>query len=159
MDITFKPIGVIHTPFTEPGNTPIQGCFAPEARGSVELQPEYAPGLKDLEGFSYIWLLYCFHRAAGYDLLTKPFLDKEKKGVFATRYFRRPNSLGMSLVCLEGIEGSTLKIAGVDMLDGTPLLDIKPYMPLFDNREGAQFGWFATASELYKYGGRPSGQR
>ena len=146
MDIQFKPIGIIHTPFTELEKTPIQGCFAPAARGSIELLPEYAPSLKDLEGFSHIWLLYYFHLAEGFDLLTKPFLDSENKGVFATRYFKRPNSLGISLVCLEGINSCTLDISGVDMLEGTPLLDIKPYVPDFDDQSDVRTGWYATRS-------------
>ena len=149
--IAFKPIGIIRTPYTDPEKTPIQGCFAGDSRGRVEVDPEFGLGLKDLEGFSHLWLIYCFHRAEGYDLLAKPFLDKDKKGIFATRYCKRPNAIGMSAVRLVGIKDGVLEVAGVDMLDGTPLLDIKPYVSRFDIREGACDGWFARASEWKKY--------
>jgi tRNA-Thr(GGU) m(6)t(6)A37 methyltransferase TsaA len=149
--ITLHAIGVIHTPFTRPEDTPIQGCLARESRGTVELDPAYAAGLQDIAGFSHLVLLYCFHRAAGYDLLAKPFLDKDKKGIFATRYFRRPNPLGLTVVRLLGVKENVLEVAEVDMLDGTPLLDIKPYVPRFDARAEARDGWFQTASEWPKY--------
>jgi tRNA-Thr(GGU) m(6)t(6)A37 methyltransferase TsaA len=117
----------------------------------LEIDPEYAPGLRDLEGFSHVWLLYRFHKSESYELLTKPFLDKEKKGVFATRYCRRPNNIGLSVVKLLSVKAGVLEVSGVDMLDGTPLLDIKPYVPRFDIRADARDGWFRTASEWQKY--------
>ena len=153
-DVSFKPIGVIHTPFANPEDAPIQPCFAGDSRGRLEIFPEYAAGLKDVSGFSHLILIYCFHRAEGYELLAKPFLDKDKKGIFATRFCKRPNAIGLSVVRLVGIEGNTLEVAEVDMLDGTPLLDIKPYVSRFDIREGVRDGWFKTASEWQKYEGK-----
>jgi tRNA-Thr(GGU) m(6)t(6)A37 methyltransferase TsaA len=149
--ISFQPIGVIRTPFARPEDTPIQPCFAGDNRGRVEVLPEYAQGLKDITGFSHLILIYCFHRAEGYELLAKPFLDNEKKGIFATRFCKRPNAIGLSVVRLVGIEDNALEIAEVDILDGTPLLDIKPYVGRFDVRAEARDGWFCTASEWQKY--------
>ncbi len=156
--LLFKPIGIIHTPFQDPEKTPIQSCFAGESRGEIEVNAEFTPGLKDLEGFSHLWLIYSFHRAAGYDLLAKPFLDKDKKGIFATRFYKRPNAIGLSVVRLISIKNSYIEVSGVDMLDGTPLLDIKPYVTRFDIRESACDGWFARASEWQKYD-KPSSTR
>jgi len=150
-EITYRPIGVIHTPHTEKEKTPIQGCFARDCKGSVEVFPEYAEGLKDIEGFSHLILLYHFHEAGGCQLLAKPFLDKETKGIFAIRYYTRPNPIGLSIVRLNGVNGNILDISEVDMLDGTPLLDIKPYIPEFDIREGVRDGWYRTASERTRY--------
>ena len=154
--VLFKPIGIIRTPFQDPEKTPIQSCFAGESPGKIEIYPEFETGLKDLEGFSHVWLIYAFHRAAGYELLAKPFLDKDKKGIFATRFCKRPNSIGLSVVRLVSVKNSLIEVAGVDMLDGTPLLDIKPYVSKFDIREGSCDGWFARASEWQKYD-RPAG--
>jgi tRNA-Thr(GGU) m(6)t(6)A37 methyltransferase TsaA len=148
LEFTYRPIGVIHTPFKRCGDAPAQGCFSRESRGEVEVFPEYEPGLQDIAGFSHLILLYHFHQAEGYDLLAKPLLDKEKRGVFATRYFKRPNSIGLSIVRLLGVRGNRLDVGWVDMLDGTPLLDIKPYVSLFDTREDVVDGWFCQASEL-----------
>jgi tRNA-Thr(GGU) m(6)t(6)A37 methyltransferase TsaA len=139
---------VLHTPFKRAEDAPAQGCFAREARGQAELLPEYAAGLKDISGFSHLILLYHFDRAEGFELVTKPLLDKEKRGVFATRYFKRPNPIGLSIVELLGIHDNVLEIGWVDMLDGTPLLDVKPYVGLFDARENVCDGWVADASEL-----------
>lgn len=136
-----RQIGVIHTPFKEKRGTPIQGHLTPETRGTVEVFPEYAEGLKDTEGFSHIVLLYYFHKSEGYALLAKPFLEDVERGVFAIRAPRRPNPIGLTVVCLTKREGSTLHISGVDMLDGTPLLDIKPYVPEFDHIEDIKRGW------------------
>jgi tRNA (adenine37-N6)-methyltransferase len=115
--------------------------FAKGIEGQIELDPSLAPGLKDLEGFSHLILLYHFHRTEGYDLLARPFLDSDLHGVFAIRTPRRPNPIGLSVVRLLGIEGNVLRISDVDILDGTPILDIKPYVPEFDHREGARIGW------------------
>jgi len=149
--ITYQSIGILHTPFKRPEDAPAQGCFAQEARGQVELFPEYAEGLKDITGFSHLILLYHFHKAKGYELRTKPLLDKERRGVFATRYFKRPNSIGLSIVKLLAVQNNQLEVAWVDMLDGTPLLDITPYVSIFDARENVVDGWFRTASEIDKF--------
>jgi tRNA (adenine37-N6)-methyltransferase len=150
-EITYKPIGVIHTPYVEKESTPIQGCFAPESKGSIEVFPEYVEGLNNVEEFSHLILIYHFHQAGCCQLVAKPFLDKEKKGIFAIRYFTRPNPIGLSIVKLFRVEGNILHIGEVDMLDGTPLLDIKPYVPQFDIKEDVKDGWYQRASERTKY--------
>lgn len=140
-EVTFKVIGYIHTPFKDQDHTPIQPAFS-EATGTVEVLPEYAPGLKDVEGFSHLILIYHFHKARGYSLLQKPFLDNsQERGIFAIRHFSRPNPIGLSVVELKGVRGNVLDIAGVDVLDGTPLLDIKPYIEQFDCRHSVKSGW------------------
>jgi tRNA-Thr(GGU) m(6)t(6)A37 methyltransferase TsaA len=142
--ITVKPIGVIHTSYVEGADVPIQGQLGSGGRGEVEVFDEYAPGLQDLEGFSHVTLLYYFHRAAGEDLLVRPYLDDARHGVYATRHPRRPNHLGITTVRLLERRGNVLVVDGVDMLDGTPLLDIKPYVPAFDREpESVRFGWLA----------------
>jgi tRNA (adenine37-N6)-methyltransferase len=151
LETRYQPIGIIHTPFKRLEDVPIQGCFARDSHGRIELLPEYMPGLQDITGFSHLILLYHFHKAEGYDLLTKPFLNKDKKGVFATRYFKRPNAIGLSIVKLYGVQNNILDIVWVDMLDATPLLDIKPYVSMFDARDDVRDGWFAAASEKDKY--------
>jgi tRNA (adenine37-N6)-methyltransferase len=150
-EIIYKPIGIIHTPFSQIEGTPIQGCFSPDSRGYIELFPEYIAGLKDIEGFSHLILVYHFHKANGFQLLTKPFLDKEKKGIFAIRYFARPNPIGLSIVKLLNVKDNILDIGEVDMFDATPLLDIKPYVPQFDIKECVKDGWYLNASERSKY--------
>ncbi len=148
--IIFHPIGVIHSPFKEPQGTPIQPGAARDVAGTVEILPELAPGLKDLEGFSRIILLYYFHLAQTFSLRVRPFLDEEERGVFATRAPARPNPIGLSVVRLEKVEGPTLHIRDVDILDGTPLLDIKPFVPAFDSREQVRIGWLADNLEKLK---------
>ena len=143
MEYNLQPIGLIHTAFTDPAGTPIQASRS-QAAGRVEVLPEFAAGLQDLEGFSHIILLYIWHRAAGFELLVKPFLDDRTHGIFATRYPARPNQIGLSVVRLLGVEGASLRIEGADMLDGTPLLDIKPYVPEFDIRTDTRSGWYET---------------
>jgi len=140
-DITYKPIGIIHTPFTEKKETPIQGVFSEHGTGRIELFPQYADGLKDLEGFTHLFLLYHFHRAEGVKLRMMPYLEDKERGIFSIRHFNRPNPIGLSLVRLDNINGCTLEISEVDILDGTPLLDIKPYVPKFDTREQSNGGW------------------
>jgi tRNA-Thr(GGU) m(6)t(6)A37 methyltransferase TsaA len=140
-DITHTPIGVIHSPFTDPDDTPIQGVFADGARGEVEIFLEYADGLKDIGGFSHLILLYHFHRADGYSLISKPFMEDTEKGIFSIRHPRRPNPIGISIVRLENVRGNILEICDVDILDGTPLLDIKPFVHQFDHRADIQSGW------------------
>jgi tRNA-Thr(GGU) m(6)t(6)A37 methyltransferase TsaA len=140
-----RPIGIIHTPFKELENMPIQPSGAAGIRGTAELFPEFAEGLKDLDGFSHIVLLYRFHESRGYKLMVTPFLDSEPRGVFATRAPKRPNPIGLSIVILVQIRGSSLEIENVDILDGTPLLDIKPYVPEFDHQENCRIGWLEQA--------------
>ena len=140
-DIKYKPIGIIHTPFKEPKGTPIQPAGAEGISGIVEIFPEYAEGLKDIEGFSHIILLYHFHLSKGSALIVKPYMDNEAHGVFAMRGPSRPNPIGISVVHLVKVEGNTLHVQDVDIVDGTPLLDIKPYVPEFDIREVARTGW------------------
>ena len=140
--IQYKPIGMIHTEYTEQKSTPIQSIYS-KSRGTVELFPEYTAGLKDLEGFSHIILIYHFHRAGEPSLITHPFMDyKTERGIFATRHYNRPNPIGLSIVRLAGIKDNILEIDGIDVLDGTPLLDIKPYVSLFDRPENVRCGWF-----------------
>jgi tRNA-Thr(GGU) m(6)t(6)A37 methyltransferase TsaA len=129
------PIGVIHSPFTDQGRTPIQPSRS-QAQGRVEVYPEFAAGLEDIEGFSHIILLYVFHQSSGFELRIKPFLDDHSHGPFATRYPWRPNLIGISVVRLAAHEGNILRIEGVDVLDGTPLLDITPYVSEFNLRSG-----------------------
>jgi len=145
MDIILHPIGVIHSPFTEKDRTPIQASRS-QATGLVEVYPEFAGGLKDIEELSHIHLLYIFHQSSGYALQVKPFLDDREHGIFATRYPYRPNPIGISTVRLISRQGNALTIEGVDVLDGTPLLDIKPYVPDFDLRSGVRVGWYETRS-------------
>jgi tRNA (adenine37-N6)-methyltransferase len=151
MTISYPPIGTIHTPFTEPTGMPIQPTGASGIRGTIEIQSKFQAGLEDLAGFSHIILLYHFHRSEGFEMQVVPFLDREQRGVFATRALRRPNPIGLSVVRLIGINGTILQIEGVDMLDGTPLLDIKPYVPAFDERSEVRTGWLervqASAAE------------
>ena len=146
MKFVMQEIGVIHSPFTEKSQTPIQASRS-QARGTVEIYPEYAEGLQDIEGHSHIFLIYAFHESSGYSLLVKPFLDDRLHGLFATRYPYRPNPIGLSIVRLLEKEDNVLRIEGVDMLDGTPLLDIKPYVPEFDLRTDTRVGWYETRSK------------
>ena len=141
MTYIMNPIGIIHSPFTDKSRTPIQASLS-QARGLVEVHLEYTEGLQDIEGFSNIFLLYTFHESSGYSLLVKPFLDDRLHGLFATRYPARPNPIGLSVVRLIARQGNTLEIEGVDMLDGPPLLDIKPYLPDFDIRTDTRNGWY-----------------
>ncbi|MCK4811517.1 MAG: tRNA (N6-threonylcarbamoyladenosine(37)-N6)-methyltransferase TrmO [Methanosarcinales archaeon] len=140
--ITHTPIGVIHSPFTDPDDTPIQGVFADGAGGEVEVFSEYVDGLKDIDGFSHLILLYHFHLADGYSLISKPFIGGGiEKGIFSIRHPRRPNPIGISIVRLENVRGNILEICDVDILDGTPLLDIKPFVRQFDHRVDIASGW------------------
>ncbi len=138
---TLRAIGIIHSPFTEPKGTPIQPTRADHAEGWIELEKQYQPALRDLDGFDRIWLLYVFHRAGEPKLEVVPFLDTVPRGLFATRAPRRPNPIGLSCVQLVGIEGNIVRIADVDMIDGTPLLDIKPYAPRMDHFPVERSGW------------------
>jgi len=143
MDYQMHPIGVIHSPFTDKSQTPIQASSS-QAIGFVEIYTEFAEGLQDLEGFSHIILFYVFHESTGYSLHVKPFLDDQMRGVFATRYPARPNQIGFSVVRLISPIANVLQVEGVDMLDGTPLLDIKPFVPEFDIRTDTRAGWYES---------------
>jgi tRNA-Thr(GGU) m(6)t(6)A37 methyltransferase TsaA len=147
--ITYKPIGIIHSPHTDPAGMPIQPAAAEGVAGTAEVYPEFCAGLRDLDGFSHIILLYHFHRSEGCALEVQPFMDDAPRGLFATRAPRRPNPIGLSVVRLVRVEGCTLHVENVDILDGTPLLDIKPYVPAFDSPDAERIGWLATrVSEL-----------
>ena len=141
MEIVFKPIGVIRTPFEEPVGVPIQGSLREDVEATVEVYPEFSEGLKDVEGFSHLILLFHFHLSDGYRLVAKPFLDDTPRGVFSIRSPKRPNPIGMTVVRLLGRNDRILRVAGVDMVDGTPLLDIKPYIPDSDAHEADRMGW------------------
>ena len=141
MTLKLSPIGTIESPFKELKGMPIQPTGAGDAEGRILLDETFVEGLSDLEGFSHIILLYWFHRSKGYALKVKPFMDDEFRGLFATRAPRRPNPIGLSVVRLLGIEHNVLHIRGVDVVDGTPLLDIKPYVPKFDAVETVSTGW------------------
>ena len=145
MEIIFKPIGVIHSPFTELSGMPIQPTSESSTEGHLEVYPEFVDGLKDLDGFSHIYLLYHLHKAAPAKLHLKPFLDNEIRGLFSTRAPRRPNPIGLSLVKILRVEGHLVRIENIDILDGTPLLDIKPYIPEFEETKDIRVGWTGKA--------------
>jgi tRNA (adenine37-N6)-methyltransferase len=141
--VVFHPIGTIHSPFKTPAGMPIQPAGARNAAGRVEVDAAYGAGLDDIEGFSHIILIYHFHRSEGFDLTVTPFLDQRPHGLFATRAPRRPNPIGISVVPLLRREGNVLHVDCIDVLDGTPLLDIKPFVPDFDAPEATAVGWLA----------------
>jgi len=143
-ELIVKPIGVIHTPFTEAKNAPIQPAFAKGAAGTVEVFEPFVAALKDLDGFERIWLIFYCDRATEWKPLCTPYLDSVERGLFATRSPARPNPIGISSVKLEKMEGNTLYVSDVDMLDGTPLLDIKPYSSKFDTFPTQRNGWMDT---------------
>jgi len=137
----FKPIGSVHSPFKVPVGAPIQPAFAEGAEGTVEVLSQYAEGLRDLEGFERLWLVYWLHKAPPGALSVIPFRDTTARGVFATRAPCRPNAIGISCVRLLAVSGTILTVGDLDILDGTPLLDIKPYVPEFDSFPNAKAGW------------------
>ena len=139
--IKYQPIGYVRSPHKDPKGTPIQPTAALGIKGQVEILPAYVDGLQDLEGFSYLILLYHFDRVREVKLKVKPFLDHHLRGVFSTRAPVRPNPIGLSIVRLTGLAGNILDIEDVDILDGTPLLDIKPYVDKFDTRVSGRQGW------------------
>jgi len=142
--IIFHPIGVIYSPHKVMSKTPIQPVFCSDIKGTVVLDAEYADGLKDLQGFSHIYLFYYFHQSQKTCLRLKPYLSDQEHGIFATRAPHRPNKLGMSLVRLMKIKDTILHVKDIDILDGTPLFDIKPYIQRFDSRENTRSGWQDT---------------
>jgi tRNA-Thr(GGU) m(6)t(6)A37 methyltransferase TsaA len=141
MDIIYHPIGVLHTPFQNLGDMPIQPTGEGSAPGTAEIFAEYADGLQDLDGFSHVILLFHLHQVHHVALCVVPFLGSEPRGIFATRAPSRPNPIGLSVVRLLSVEGRTLHLGNVDILDGTPLLDVKPYVPAFDRPARARAGW------------------
>jgi tRNA-Thr(GGU) m(6)t(6)A37 methyltransferase TsaA len=141
MQITYKPIGTIKSPFSDLDQMPIQPSGEKSSPGYAEIFPEYADGLLDLDGFSHVFLIYHLHRNSKKELIVTPFLDSKPHGVFATRAPSRPNPIGISVVRLTAVEGNLLHFADLDVLDGTPLLDIKPYIPAFDAPENPRVGW------------------
>jgi tRNA-Thr(GGU) m(6)t(6)A37 methyltransferase TsaA len=145
MKIEYESIGVIHSPFKEPGGAPIQPSRAKNAASTVEVFQEFVEGLSDLDGFSHIILLCHLHKTGKYRLKVVPFLDTQLRGLFATRAPSRPNPIGLSVVELLGIDGNMLAIRGVDFLEGTPVLDIKPYVREFDDRGPSREGWLEHA--------------
>jgi tRNA (adenine37-N6)-methyltransferase len=148
--IQYTPIGVIHSPFQDVEGVPIQPSGASGVMGTIEIEPEFQPGLKDLAGFSHIILIYHFHASEGFLLEVKPFLDDTLRGIFATRAPRRPNPIGLSVVRLVAVEGSTVHIEDIDVLDGTPLLDIKPFVPQFDSPMVERIGWLSEKVQSVK---------
>jgi tRNA-Thr(GGU) m(6)t(6)A37 methyltransferase TsaA len=151
MEVTYRPIGIIHTPFTDLREMPIQPKGSGAAPGTAEVFPEFADGLKDLDGFSHVILIYHLHAVRRTDLTVTPFLGDSPRGVFATRAPTRPNPIGVSVVRLDGVDGNTLRLGNVDILDGTPLLDVKPYVPDFDRPdEEYRLGWLQSAKRDVK---------
>ncbi len=149
--ISLEPIGFIHSPFTSLEDMPIQPKGAADAIGTLELQPQFADGLADLEGFSHVYLLYYFHKATATKLTVTPFMDTVQRGVFATRAPVRPSHLGLSVVELVGVEGNCVTVRGIDVLDGTPLLDIKPYIERFDHPGQSRSGWMQADDEAIRH--------
>ncbi len=149
--IEMNPIGIIHTPFRKLEGMPIQPAGAVGVKGTVEVFEKFQAGLKDLDGFSHIILLYIFHRSHGFKLEVVPFMDTQPRGLFATRAPKRPNPIGLSTVQLDKIENGNLHVQNADILDGTPLLDIKPYVPEFDNQARIRSGWLERARKTVDY--------
>ncbi|MEW6367691.1 MAG: tRNA (N6-threonylcarbamoyladenosine(37)-N6)-methyltransferase TrmO [Acidobacteriota bacterium] len=145
--VTYKPIGTVRSEHRDPERTPIQPTHARGCRGRLQIRPEVAAGLKDLDGFSHILLIYHLHKAGGPMLTVRPFMDEAERGVFATRHPRRPNAIGISVVRLVRIEGETLYVDDLDILDGTPLLDIKPFVRRFDTVGTSRDGWAGRVDE------------
>jgi tRNA (adenine37-N6)-methyltransferase len=139
--VSYEPIGVVRSPFHERAGMPLQSIAAAEVHGQVEIERAYAPGLRDLDGFSHLYLICHLHRSVPGDLQVVPYLDDTVRGVFATRTPRHPNPIGLSVVRLHSVQDATLRVSGIDLLDGTPVLDIKPYVPAFDAFEAERTGW------------------
>lgn len=149
-EIVLKPIGVIHTPFQTQDGTPIQPNGAEGVEGWIEIDPDFQDGLKDLDGFSHVYLLYHFDRVKGFDLVTVPYMDTVPHGVFATRSPKRPNPIGISIVKIKSVDENVIHVENVDMLDGTPLIDIKPYVPSMDDKLTEKNGWLTDKNQKSK---------
>jgi tRNA-Thr(GGU) m(6)t(6)A37 methyltransferase TsaA len=154
--VSFQPIGVIRSGHRFAEQTPVQPVYARGCAGRAEILPEYREGLRELDGFSHIILLYHFHRAGPFQMTVRPFIGDRLFGVFATRHPQRPNAIGLSVVRLVSVEEGVLHLEDLDVLDGTPLLDIKPFIPRFDCVEGARGGWTDAVNET---NARRRGQR
>lgn len=141
-----QPIGIIHTPYKQLSDMPIQPRGASESISEIEVLPQFVEGLADLDGFSHIYLIYQFHLSTGYSLTVTPFLDDKPHGLFATRAPKRPNPIGLSIVELQSVSGGRITVTGADVVDQTPLLDIKPYIENFDRVENARSGWMTSSS-------------
>jgi len=151
--IKMHPIGIIHSPYKESKDIPIQGKFKDDVEAWIELKDEYVRGLRDLDKFSHAILLYYFHKSNKENIEGKPFLENETHGIFAIRSPNRPNHIGLSVVKIKSIDRNKLYFTQVDMIDGTPLLDIKPYVKYFDSRENIVSGWL---EKHFKNGKLPS---
>jgi tRNA (adenine37-N6)-methyltransferase len=138
----YKQIGIVHSPFKKTEGMPIQPPSGKGIKGKVTVFPEYSEGLADLDGFSHIYLIYHFHLSRGYSLKVTPFLDNKLRGVFATRAPKRPNQIGISIVRIIQVKQNIIHIMDIDIVDGTPLLDIKPYVPEFDVKIVNKYGWY-----------------
>jgi tRNA (adenine37-N6)-methyltransferase len=153
--ITLRPIGFVRSEHREPVGVPINAAFAKGLTGRIEILPEFAPALQDLDAFSHLHIIAFFHLSKGYKLITHPFTNPEPRGLFATRSPRRPNPIGLSVVRLVKVEGNVLHIAETDLIDGTPVLDIKPFNPQLDHRtEDVRTGWMAGNYEQDKQPGQ-----
>ena len=141
--ISYKPIGIIHSPFKTPEETPLQSRLSKGARGLIELDPDYEEGLFDLQRFSHIIILYHFHLSRTHELIIKPSHSYSAHGLFSTRSPNRPNPIGFSVVRLENIDGIKIQVTNIDVVDGTPLLDIKPFIPTLERQYGTSLGWLA----------------
>ncbi|MCF8374072.1 MAG: tRNA (N6-threonylcarbamoyladenosine(37)-N6)-methyltransferase TrmO [Bacteroidales bacterium] len=139
--ICYKAIGIIESPFDHAINMPVQSLVAEDIRGKIVLDPKYVEGLKDIHQFSHVYVIYHFHLSRGFELVAKPFLDNNEHGIFAIRAPRRPNPIGISIVKIEKIVKNVIYFSGVDMVNGTPILDIKPFIPQFDIPNDASSGW------------------
>jgi tRNA (adenine37-N6)-methyltransferase len=141
-EVVYRPIGVVRSPFTQFDGMPLQSVAAADVEGTIEIDPDLAAGLQDVAAFSHLIVISHLHRGAPGGLVVVPFLDDTPRGVFATRSPRHPNPIGLSVVRLLAVEGTVLRVAGLDLLDGTPVLDLKPYVPEFDNVAADRIGWF-----------------
>lgn len=148
--ICYSPIGIVHSEFKEKTNVPIQSVFS-SSKGEIEIFPEFSEGLKDLEEFSHIFLIYHFHLSNGFSLKVTPFLDDIEKGIFSTRAPKRPNNIGLSVLRIQSIEGNKIVVSDLDILDKTPVLDIKPYVSHFDFRSDVKDGWISDNIDKKRY--------
>ncbi len=146
MNITYRPIGYFRTPFTDIKGMPIQPIGGSDVEGVIDILPEFREGLVDLEGFSHAYVLYHLHRIQGFDLMVRPFLDNDRHGIFATRSPKRPNPIGLSVMRIKEVTEVSVVLEGIDVLDRTPVIDIKPYVMDFDRFEPERCGWFEGKS-------------